>query len=278
MERVRKIIPWIGMLVLAGLLGAHLLQWNRLDVDTTSLVLLGGLLLLPFLEYVRKIRIGDFEAEIAPREVAEALSSAELELAPLEAEEPPRGKREPQILQLVRHDPRLGLAKLRLEIEQALRSLDRINRSHERRGRPVALSRLVGELENSGRLPSELAAAIRDVLPLANRAVHGERVRREDAEDLALLGTRILEGLRWTYSNQVGTTLESEPIERTEMESLMSAQFRVETVVPLADSPRREVRILDQVALSEFLEGYNEYAEFLVAMKPLDEGKQRSST
>ena len=50
-----------------------------------------------------------------------------------------------------------------------------------------------------------------------------------------------------------------------------NAQYRLTTLVPLVDKPLKNVYIVDQEELDEFLEGYNEYAEFvveLVSIKP----------
>jgi hypothetical protein len=45
------------------------------------------------------------------------------------------------------------------------------------------------------------------------------------------------------------------------------ARYRVTTVVPLVTHPTRNMYMVNQEALDSFLEGYDEYAEFLVAVE-----------
>jgi hypothetical protein len=50
----------------------------------------------------------------------------------------------------------------------------------------------------------------------------------------------------------------------------MNARYQVTTIVPLVDQPRKEVRVVDQEGLDELLEGYHEYAEFIVDVTKID--------
>ena len=54
------------------------------------------------------------------------------------------------------------------------------------------------------------------------------------------------------------------------MERLQSAKYRVTTVVPLVNEPTLNIRILDQDGLEELLNGYNEYAEFMVSVERIE--------
>ena|GEM_PF-4056624 len=51
------------------------------------------------------------------------------------------------------------------------------------------------ELMQNDALPQEIAAPLQDILGLANRAVHGEYVQREAAEEIAEVGVRVLKAL-----------------------------------------------------------------------------------
>lgn len=266
MNRVRKAMPWVGMLLVTFMLVAHLLAWESVTIDTTTLVLLGAFIVVPFLDQVTRIKVGDVEAEIGSHEIAKAIHSAERELGPEQAEVLPPGKREPLILTLTREDPQLGLAKLRIEFEQALRALVRTTGVPPiTRGRATP-TRMAGALQLNGILSDEIAGAIDDIMPLANRAAHGEHVRQEDAEELAQLGLRVLEELRSLRDEKLTEIKEKQPIEPATLRDWMDAKYRVETVVPLVDSPYRSVREVTQEGLSALLEGYGEYAEFIVGV------------
>ena len=58
------------MFVTAFLLGAHVIKWDALQVDAITLALLGLLLVIPLADVIRKIKLGEFEAEIGRDEVA----------------------------------------------------------------------------------------------------------------------------------------------------------------------------------------------------------------
>ena len=61
--------------------------------------------------------------------------------------------------------------------------------------------------------------------------------------------------------------IESRVITQEEVQDYMAARYRVTTVVPLVDRPTLNTYFLDQHELYSFLEGYEEYAEFLVAIE-----------
>lgn len=50
----------------------------------------------------------------------------------------------------------------------------------------------------------------------------------------------------------------------------MKAKYRVTTLVPLVNNPVKNVYVVDQEELDEFLEGYNEYAEFIIEIVPIN--------
>lgn len=49
----------------------------------------------------------------------------------------------------------------------------------------------------------------------------------------------------------------------------MEALYEVTTVVPLVEKPYLSKRTLNQEQLDQFLEGYNEFAEFIVEVRKL---------
>ena len=72
MKILTKLVPWSVGLVALLLLIAHTFAWRQINVDVVTILLLAVIALFPLIELIRKVKIGEFEAEIAPREVAEA--------------------------------------------------------------------------------------------------------------------------------------------------------------------------------------------------------------
>jgi hypothetical protein len=112
--------------------------------------------------------------------------------------------------------------------------------------------------------------SLKEVLSVANRAVHGEFVTVESAGELLALGVRLLDELWSIYKNRVAEPLKSMLIQDTYLNLLSSSQYRVISAAPIVKNPYMNVRILDQDGLDEFLDGYVEFAEFLVSVEPID--------
>lgn len=265
--KMLRSIQVIVMLVTAFLLGAHVVKWDAIQVDTVTLTLLGLLLLIPFADLIRKIKLGEFEAEIGKEEIAKIQAKAAAELPSSTKEE--FAISEEEIRDLLSTDPRLALAKIRIELEEALKRLYLASVDSQSDLRRLSLGRLVDGLVQREVLRGSVASALRDVISLANRAIHGERVEPAAAEDLALLGTRLVNELKQTYLEYILKPVETAVITTEEVDQYRSAKFKVTTIVPLVDNPTKNTYVLDQDALELFIESYQEYAEFIIAIEKI---------
>lgn len=82
---------------------------------------------------------------------------------------------------IVRDDPILALAKTRIDLEQDLRRLalsENLLRPDER----LSVSRLAEMLTREGLVSKTVLQAILDILPICNRAVHGEEIDLRTAQ------------------------------------------------------------------------------------------------
>ena len=265
-------ISWIVFSITLALLVSHMVGWTQFTVDSTTLLLLALLLVSPFIEHLRKIKVGEFEAEIAPSEVEKVKSEVSKRLGPGEFQEPITPKARSlgeSLLDLLDGDYVLALAKLRIELERALTRLYFLTTPSARR-HVVGLNHLVSELVRSGILPTQLSGPLREVISLCNRAIHGEYVRPADARGIVDIGIRILEEIDSILEEFIIKPAETQPLSPADVSAYMGAQYRVMTVVPLVENPVLNVRILDQEGLNTLLEGYNEYAEFLVGIEKVE--------
>lgn len=180
----------------AALLVAHTFSGSEHPtIDTTSLGLLALLLLVPLAPYITKLRAAGIEAEIGRAELRELrLRATDLPSAP-EAPDSREPTEELDVIELTARDPQLGLAKLRMDIESEVRRIygQRVP-NPARRG--LSLGPMTRELVANDALPPEIAAPLQDVATLANRAIHGEYVAQEAADEITLVGVRVLEALR----------------------------------------------------------------------------------
>jgi hypothetical protein len=261
-----KLTPW-GIAIAAGaLLVIHALGWKKIQVDAVTLGLLGIILISSRWDLIRKLRFGELEAEIAPAEVRQAEKTVTEDIGPVPSEEEIPELHE-SILRLTRQDPPVGLAKLRIELERILRTWNSLISDGERSGRNLSLSRLVSRLYEAKAIPLEIADGLREVLHLANRAVHGEYIRREDAETVAGLGVSLLLELQKRYTELVREPVEKKVITQDDVHRYEQAKYRVTTVIPVVGNPTQNVYIVDQELLTDMLEGYEEYAEFVVGVE-----------
>jgi len=254
------------ILLTVVLLISHLLKWDAIQVDGISLALLGVLLVTPLADLIRKVKLGDFEAEIGRDEVARAQAQVSVELSP-ESGETSRSL-EDRIRALLRDDPPLALAKVRIELEDALKRLYLAGGGDDDMRR-MSLGRLIQALVQREDLSPSMAEALRSVTALANRAIHGEYAEPETAERLALLGARLTEEIQDLALEKVVTPSERVVISNEEMDRYRGMRYRVTTITPLVENPTCNTYLLDQEGLDLFLEHYVEYAEFLIGIEPL---------
>jgi len=269
MGKTVKIIQWAIMVLVCTLLIAHILKWDKLQVDGTTIALVGILLVVPLIEFIRKIRIGEFEAEIGPKEIEKVKAKASGELTLLPKHFRSKSNLYSQVVDLVRQDPQLGLAKLRIELEKTLKALFKLY-DEERKYYSPNLSYMVERLYREGHLPPNIASPLKDVISLANRAVHGGSVRTLVAEELAVLGIQLIEELKNLYREKALKPIKSETIADDEVERFREKKYRITTIIPYVEGPKKTVYVLDQDELEDFLEGYFEYAEFIVGIEPVE--------
>ena len=265
--KLLRVIQVLLMMITVFFLVSHVLKWSAIQVDSVTLALIGLLLVIPLVELIRKIKLGDFEAEIGMAEVSKAQAKAAVELPPPTEEE--LDISEKQVRELLRNDPRLAMAKIRIELEEALKRLYSATIGSEPDLRRTSLGRLVDALVQRQVLRGTVASSVRDVITLANRAVHGEHIEPNAAEELAILGVRLIYEIQRAYLEHLLQPVEKSVITPQEVDRYRSAKYRVTTIVPLVENPTRNIYVFDQEALESFLEGYEEYAEFIVSVEQI---------
>jgi hypothetical protein len=175
-------------IVAFALLVSHVFKCGAVRVDGVTLALLGILLITPLVDLIRRVKWGDFEAEIGRAEWARKARS------PLKSPHRRTENRayEQRLRELLREDPRLALARVRMDLEESLRRLYMATVEANPDVRRMSLGKYVDGLVRANVLTVPMAGALRDVIGLANRAVHGEAVDPIAASDLAVAGARLI--------------------------------------------------------------------------------------
>jgi len=264
---------WVVAGVALLLLTLHTARVLAIRVDNTSVLLLIIAIACFLAPWLTKIRFGEFEVEIGPKEVERLKETVEKHVPePTEVKSvliAGRTRAAQAITDLVVIDPVLALAKLRIELERVLSALYEVAGTPQKATRPVSAGGFVRRLTNMGIIPRGLSRAITEVVQLCNRAIHGEDVRPPQAEAIADQGARLLEYL---YNQLSGSQLEpkdAQEINKEELSKYIKAKYRVVTVIPYVDKPVKITRVVKQEALDQLLEGYEEYGEFIVEVSKI---------
>jgi hypothetical protein len=226
------------------------------------------LALLPQATRITHFKFMDLEAEIAPSEAREILAITQSATLPDSDEEPVHAPTFPYD-ELLDRDPNLALARLRMDIEGSLLALARsLGLAAERAGSAASVTRVLIAAEE---LPEDFARAIREVMDVCNRAIHGAQIDRETAAEVVDAGTLLLRRLN---AQHIPTPIRTDVISHNDIDAAQRALYRVETMIPLVDRPIRKSYVLSQQQLDRLLEGYDEYAEFLVSIAPVHNAAQ----
>ncbi len=65
----------------------------------------------------------------------------------------------------------------------------------------------------------------------------------------------------------MGLLIESKAIERREVDIYLSAKYRLTTIIPFRERPVMNVYLFTKEEFDHFLEGYDQYTEFLVSVE-----------
>lgn len=244
----------------------HLFRASFVQIDNTTILLMLLVLLTPFASHIKKIKFGDFEAEIN-----QEIKKAEQQAKEIKSE----GGDKEQVIkknsvieefeELAAKDPVLALAKLRIEIEKKLKRLYTFKETV-----PSGIKMMTQVLAGTGVISNKLRRLILDVTSILNRVVHGEDIPTEiNIDKILSIGSEILDELDNILFQKFIAPSSKKIINKKELNEYMDAVYEVTTVVPLVDKPQVNTRLLNQEQLYEFLESYEEYAEFLVEIKKM---------
>ena len=101
--------------------------------------------------------------------------------------------------------------------------------------------------------------------------MHGEDIRDVDARQIINTGCDLLEFLEHTLRNYASThPFEKKAIASKELDEFRDARYRLTTVVPYVEKPEQRFYVLDQEELDAFLDGYSEFAEFMVRLEKIE--------
>ncbi len=255
------------------LLIINLFSIGNLTINNNTLILLIVLIIIPLLPNIKKIKFGDFEAERFSNNVekfdiqAEKVKKDKDELSDDSNEIIPKAKIEEDINQLLGTNHIMALVKLRIELE---RVVTKVYKAYVRSINEVSLMKKINKLEQKKIIDNEISSLLFDVINICNQAVHAQEVSKDEAETIVDHGLWLLKQLSsisFLNPKNVKIITNEERIKFTEQ------KYKVTTVIPYVTEPKMNTYIMTQKDLDDFLDGYSEYAEFLVEITKYDDSK-----
>lgn len=255
-------IPFLKILLIALLL-LHGLLDKYFKIDNTTILLILLFILFPYIPLIKKIKFGDFEAEITHEDVKNIENK--IKQIPKKEEKVIESKKSEDLQTLAKTDPTLAMAKVRIEIEKKVRSLGEIylKKSFNYSNLHV----LVLELRKNGFIGNTLESLLQDVISVANRAIHGESIEKKDAERVIDYAGRVIEELDNVVIDHALKSESKKIITPRVVESHMQSEYILKTIIPNVKKPEMRIYRLNQTELDAFLTGYDEYAEFIISLE-----------
>lgn len=281
---MKKILNWFNKNILRGnkndllfitiliLIIVHGCFNKYFKVDNTTVLLLLILILLPYLHLIRKIKYGDFEAEIKPEEVKKIEGKATKIPEKKQEDTLDFGKTD-YLESLAQRDPELALAKVRIEIEKRLRSLGEIYLPKSKVLFHLGIRNILAALKKNKIIDSPLASVLEDVISVANRAIHGETVSKRSACKLIEISNKIIVRLDYIVIQHALSTEKAKKITQKKVENYLKARYKLTTIIPYTKNPEERIYELNQTELYAFLEGYEKTAEFIIKLEEMKDKK-----
>lgn len=115
----------------------------------------------------------------------------------------------------------------------------------------------------------QMGKSLSEVISICNRTIHGELISDESAETIVDLGVELILDLYFLIQEQTisGSIVDTSVITPNETDELyLKKKYRLTSITPLVENPKRIVRELTQEQLGDLLEDYVHYAEFIVEL------------
>ncbi|MDP3444979.1 MAG: hypothetical protein Q8T08_19135 [Ignavibacteria bacterium] len=217
-DRYLKFLSIFLMALTLTLLYLQVSKHTDFQIDQTTILLLGVLIICGLIPFISKLKIGTVEADLT-KDAENVINKSEKNLIALSATA--RGvssasgtldivRKSPSsystnkfdddskmYMNLLNEDPNLALAKLRIDIETSIKQIyEKHHTGLSLFPSRMGLRGLVDELYFKDKVLNQSEySLIKDILPIVNRAVHGETIQENTARDMILLGQKLLEVL-----------------------------------------------------------------------------------
>lgn len=164
-------------------------QTDFITIPIVTLILV--LLILPYVQYIQRVKWGPFEAEL-DRQIEEVQES--IRRLP-DGDSPETTERQEiiaeQLYNFLEDDPKVAVAALWIELEETLRNVLYQNSEDK----AISFRELFSDMRESDVISQSVFVNIRQIRDLRNEALHGGEITRTDAERIIEIGLEVLSRL-----------------------------------------------------------------------------------
>ena len=195
------------VIVILSLLLAHTFPFmkNYIVVDNTSILLIIILIILPFIPNIKKIKWGDFEAEIDIKEIHKLEKSVKkmkstdistkMSLDKSKIKEYDKSKLADiykRLLFLAESDPTMALVELKIELEKIIRSIYELRYGKKEQNLYFDIYFMTTELVKKDVIQKDILESIKILDKICNRVSHGENIGKDNSKNVIILGFEVL--------------------------------------------------------------------------------------
>ena len=198
-----QINRWAILIVVTGiaLIIIHGLWTDYFKIDYFTVIILVILCIPYFSQFLKKAKVAGAEFEfkgeiestkkVVKESIEKSKSKGEMKPLPFETFNMSTAK------EIVDSDPILALASLRIEIEKKLRLAAKFFKLGSTKSN---LSEIIDALRSNGILTSEKVSALRKIIEMCNKAVHGYDITKREAKDIVNLMEELNQSFSIGYS------------------------------------------------------------------------------
>lgn len=263
-----KNVGWFVSIISFALLVIHSFSLMKVTIDNYTILLLVIVVVAPYLNNIKKLRYNGFEAEINNTDIDKVKNEIK-DTDNMRSEGITMNRefsKNKDYIMPKSHDTILALANIRMEMEKYIIKLYKFETNKDNQ----SFMSMIDELSKMEVLPFHIVGPLKEIVILCNRALHGEKINTKIGNELIEIGMKILCFLKNSLSRRYDGSVNTIDVDYEVIEQHMRISYKVISMVPCHNKPRKNIRILTHKELNEFLDDYNEYSEFVVSIQILD--------
>ena len=201
---LRKYAPIVEFSLLFILISVAIVRPNLVELTWQVVALILLVSAIPYIPLIKRISYGEWDAELETLvQSAEATVEGVEKVDEDSDAEERRTNLEWALNRQLEEDPKMALAKLRMELENVLGKFA-VQHGYNRNSEYVQFFEVADFLHDNAKvMDDDLYQDIHQVRKVANEAIHGGEVSRKTAQRIISIGLRVLERIYYEIETEI---------------------------------------------------------------------------